>query len=49
MYILGRDMAMKTMWNNQTELLEMKITMSDAKNTLDVFNGRLKQYSRLEI
>lgn len=49
MYILGRDMDMKTMWNNQTELLEMKITTSDAKNTLDVFNGRLKQYRRLEI
>lgn len=30
----------------QIVLLEMKTIMSDMKNTLDVFNGRLKQHIR---
>lgn len=43
-HILSRDMKLYEI--TQIELLMMKITISDMKNTMNVFNGRLKQYRK---
>lgn len=44
MHILSRDMKLYEI--TQIELLMMKVTISDMKNTMNVFNGRLKQYRK---
>lgn len=44
MHILSRDMKLYEI--TQIELLMMNVTISDMKNTMNVFNGRLKQYRK---